>query len=68
VHPLWIHARGLAKTIRVREVPDHVHQCLSLRAAEQRRSLSELVRAELVEIARRPTMAEMLDRLTTTNS
>lgn len=53
----------MAKTIQVRDVPDDVHERLTARAAAQRRSLSELVRAEIVEIARRPTMAEMLDRL-----
>ncbi len=53
----------MAKTIQVRDVPDDVHQRLTIRASEERRSLSELVRAEIVEIARRPTMAEMLHRL-----
>lgn len=53
----------MAKTIQVRDVPDDVHRRLTLRASEERRSLSELVRAEIVEIARRPTMSEMLNRL-----
>lgn len=53
----------MPKTIQVRDVPDDVHQRLTVRASEERRSLSELVRAELVDIAGRPTMAEMLDRL-----
>lgn len=53
----------MAKTIQVRDVPDDVHQRLTIRASEERRSLSELVRAEIVEMARRPTMSEMLDRL-----
>ncbi len=53
----------MAKTIQIRDVPDDVHQRLAARAAEERRSLSELLRAEIVELARRPTMAEMLDRL-----
>jgi len=53
----------MPKTIQVRDVPDDVHHRLTVRAAEQRLSLSELVRAELVEIARRPTMAESLERL-----
>lgn len=44
-------------------MPDDVHRRLTVRAAAERRSLSELVRAEIVEIARRPTMADMLDRL-----
>lgn len=63
MHPLWVYPRIMAKTIQVRDVPDDVHKRLTARAAEERRSLSELVRAEIVEIARRPTMAEMLDRL-----
>lgn len=63
MHPLWVYDRAVPKTIQVRDVPDDVHQRLTARAAEQRRSLSELVRAEIVEIARRPTLAEMLDRL-----
>jgi plasmid stability protein len=62
-HPLWVYAVVVPKTIQIRDVPDDVHQRLTIRASEERRSLSELVRAEIVEIARRPTMAEMLDRL-----
>lgn len=53
----------MAKTIQVRDVPDDVHRRLTMRASEERCSLSELVRAELVEMARRPTMTQMLDRL-----
>jgi antitoxin FitA len=53
----------VAKTIQVRDVPDDVHERLTARAAEQRCSLSELIRGEIVQIARRPTMVEMLDRL-----
>jgi len=53
----------MAKTIQVRDVPDDVHRRLTIRASEERRSLSEFVRAEIVEIARRPSMAEMLERL-----
>ena len=63
MHPLWVYADEVAKTIQVRDVPDDVHARLTARAAEQRRSLSELVRAEIVQVARRPTMTEMLDRL-----
>ena len=63
VHPLWVYADRVAKTIQVRDVPDDVHARLTARAAEQRRSLSELIRAEIVQVARRPTMAEMLERL-----
>lgn len=53
----------MAKTIQVRDVPDDVHHRLTIRAAQQRLSLSEVVRADLVQLARRPTMDEMLERL-----
>jgi len=36
---------------------------LTVRAAEERVSLSELVLAELIDLGTRPTMSEMLDRL-----
>lgn len=53
----------MAKVIQVRDVPDDVHRALKIRAAEEGRTLSELVRAELVEVASRPTLATMLERL-----
>lgn len=53
----------MAKTIQIRDVPDDVHRRLTDRATAERRSLSELLRAEITELARRPTMTEMLDRL-----
>lgn len=53
----------MSKTIQVRDVPPAVHRRLKARAAEQGRTLSELVREQLEDAARRPTMAEMLDRL-----
>lgn len=63
MHPLWVYIWLVTKSIQVRDVPDDVHQRLTVRASEERRSLSELIRAEIVEMARRPTMSEMLDRL-----
>lgn len=53
----------MSKVIQVRDVPDDVHRALKVRAAEEGRTLSELVRAELVEVASRPTLATMLERL-----
>ena len=55
----------MSKIIQVRDVPDAVHRALKVRAAEQGRTLSELVRAELVELAERPSLATMLERLST---
>jgi antitoxin FitA len=51
------------KIIQVRDVPPDVHRRLKVRAAEQGRTMSELVREQLEEVARRPSMAEMLVRL-----
>ncbi len=51
------------KIIQVRDVPPDVHRRLKARAAEQGRTLSELVREQLEEAAHRPSMAEMLERL-----
>lgn len=48
------------KIIQIRDVPPDVHRRLKTRAAEQGRTLSELVREEA---AGRPTMAELLERL-----
>ncbi|MGH2924273.1 MAG: FitA-like ribbon-helix-helix domain-containing protein [Solirubrobacterales bacterium] len=53
----------MSKVIQVRDVPDRVHRRLKVRAAEQGRTLSDLVRTELVRIADRPTLEEMLERL-----
>lgn len=53
----------MSKVIQVRGVPDDVHRTLKVRAAQQGRTLSDLVRAELVELAERPSLATMLERL-----
>jgi len=49
--------------IQVRDVPAEVHRRLKARAAEEGRTLSDLVREQLEEAAARPTMTEMLARL-----
>lgn len=51
------------KVIQVRDVPPGVHRRLKVRAAQENRTLSDLVREQLEEAARRPSMAEMLERL-----
>ena len=53
----------MSKVIQVRGVTDEAHRRLKARAAEEGRTLSELVRAELIEIAGRPTLAEVLERV-----
>ena len=53
----------MSRVIQVRDVPEAVHRRLKARAAEEGRTLSELIRAELTEVSRRPTLEEMLERL-----
>ncbi|HEV3311991.1 MAG TPA: hypothetical protein VG815_15885 [Chloroflexota bacterium] len=50
----------VAKSTQVRNVPESVHTALKVRAAAARLSLSEYLLRELVEIAERPSVAEVL--------
>lgn len=50
------------RSIQVRNVPDDVHRTLRTRAAESGMSLSEYLLAEITRSARRPTVAEVLER------
>ncbi len=55
--------RDMAKNIQVRNVPDDVHEVYKRRAAEAGMSLQEYLLADLTEQAGRPTMKEVLDRI-----
>ena len=46
--------------ITIRDVPDTVRDRLAARAARQRQSLQEFLRAELVRLASRPSIDEWL--------
>lgn len=50
------------KIIQVRKVPERVHRTLSVRAVAEGKSLSDYVLEELVRIAERPTISEVLER------
>ncbi len=50
-------------SITVRNVPDEVRDELAARAARAGRSLQEHLRGELIEMASRPTLDEVLDRI-----
>lgn len=54
-----MHNAGMP-SITIRNVPDDVRDELAARAARAGRSLQEHLLAELVEMARRPTVAEVL--------
>jgi plasmid stability protein len=53
----------MSKMIQVRHVPDTLHRGLKARAAMAGMSLSDYLLAELREIAERPTLAELRERL-----
>ena len=53
----------MPKMIELRHVPDTLHRTLKADAAMAGMSLSDYLLAEIKEIAERPTMAEMRDRL-----
>jgi len=49
--------------IQLRNVPDSLHRSLKARAAMAGMSLSDYLLSEIKEIAERPTLAEMRERL-----
>jgi antitoxin FitA len=55
----------MSKMIQLRNVPDALHRTLKARAAMAGMSLSDYLLAEIQEIAERPTLAELRDRLRT---
>jgi plasmid stability protein len=50
-------------SITIRDVPDDTRNELASRAARSGRSLQEYLRAELVELASRPNVEALLDRI-----
>lgn len=53
----------MSKMIQVRNVPDRVHAVLRARAAAAGMSLSEFLAAELRAIAERPSLDDVLERI-----
>jgi plasmid stability protein len=53
----------MSKVIVIRNVPDEIHRKLEVRAAERGTSLSDFLLAEMEEIADRPTLAKLMERL-----
>ena len=53
----------MSKMIQLRNVPDALHRSLKARAAMAGMSLSDYLLAEVKEIAERPTLAELRERL-----
>lgn len=53
----------MSKMIQIRNVPDELHRSLKSRAALAGMALSDYLLAEIREIAERPTLAELQERL-----
>jgi len=49
-------------SVQIKDVPEHTHAVLRLRAAAAHQSLQEYLRALLIEEAGEPTLDEVLDR------
>jgi plasmid stability protein len=58
----------MSKMIQLRNVPDPLHRILKARAAMAGMSLSDYLLAEIKQIAERPTLAELRERLHTRKS
>ena len=53
----------MSKMVQIREVPDDVHKALRLKAIQAGTSLSQFLLAEITEVANRPSIEEVLARL-----
>jgi antitoxin FitA len=56
------YAQNMSKMIQVRDVPEHVHSTLKARAAREGMSLSDFIKRELEQTAKRPTIQDWLER------
>ena len=53
----------MSSMIRVRHVPDDIHKTLKIRAIENSMSLSDYLLRELTQLAKRPTLEDILARI-----
>jgi antitoxin FitA len=58
-----LHAWGMAVMVQIRHVPDAVHRKLKMRAAECGMALSDFLLREVSEVANRPTLEEVVERM-----
>lgn len=52
----------MASTLTIRNVPEETHRVLAARAAARGQSLQEYLLFEMTELARKPSVQEVLDR------
>lgn len=53
----------MSKMIQIRNVPDELHRTLKARAARAGMTLSGYLLCEIEQIAEKPTLSEMMERL-----
>jgi antitoxin FitA len=53
----------MPRMIQIRNVPDDLHRKLKVRAAERGMTLSDYLLAEVEQVADKPTLSELMDRL-----
>lgn len=53
----------MAKMIQIRNVPDELHRTLKVRAAQAGMTLSDYLLAEIEQVAEKPTLSDMMERL-----
>lgn len=58
-----LYAESMPKMIQIRNVPDDVHRIVKARAAKAGMSLSDYLKREIEQHAKRPTLDEWLDRV-----
>lgn len=58
-----MHNACMAVNISIRDVPEATRDALAARAARRGQSLQEYLRGQLVELAEKPTVAEVLARV-----
>ena len=57
------YAQHMSRMIQLRNVPDALHRTLKVRAAMAGMSLSDYLLAEIREVAERPTLVELQQRM-----
>ncbi len=62
MHPCWVYDGAVARVVQIRNVPDDIHRTLRSRAAAVGLSLSDYLLAEVVRVAERPPIADVLAR------
>lgn len=53
----------MSKMIQIRNVPDELHRTLKVRAAKAGMTLSDYLLSEIEQVAEKPTLTEMMERL-----